>query len=148
MICPPVGGGHVPPCPPTSYGPDLCLQWMGIRCTSDSNFLFFEINIQSTSNNDDKGVSVYKPRVMYFCCGWWNLKKKNLFLFFQTSWIITTRVLQTETQFPFHSKQSADFFKGQLNSEWIYEVIISPKMPTKNYQDFCPSNKFPGQKSK
>ena len=27
--------------------------------------------------------------------------------------------------------------KGQLNSEWIYEVIISPKMPTKNYKDFC-----------
>ena len=26
--------------------------------------------------------------------------------------------------------------KGQLNSEWIYEVIISPKMPTKNCQDF------------
>ena len=24
--------------------------------------------------------------------------------------------------------------KGQLNSEWIYEVIVSPKMPTKNYR--------------
>ena len=22
--------------------------------------------------------------------------------------------------------------KGQLNSEWIFEVIVSPKMPTKN----------------
>ena len=22
--------------------------------------------------------------------------------------------------------------KGQLNSEWIYEVIVFPKMPTKN----------------
>ena len=30
--------------------------------------------------------------------------------------------------------------KGQLNSEWIYEVIISPKMPTENYQDFCPGS--------
>ena len=29
--------------------------------------------------------------------------------------------------------------KGQLDSEWIYEVIVSPKMPTKNYQDFCPT---------
>ena len=29
--------------------------------------------------------------------------------------------------------------KGQLNSELIYEVIVSPKMPTKNYQDFCPT---------
>ena len=26
--------------------------------------------------------------------------------------------------------------KGQLNSEWIYEAIVSPKMPTKN---FCPT---------
>ena len=30
-------------------------------------------------------------------------------------------------------------FKGQLNSEWIYEVIISSKIPTKNYRDFCPT---------
>ena len=28
-------------------------------------------------------------------------------------------------------------YKGQLNSEWTYEVIVSPKMPTKNHQDFC-----------
>ena len=32
-----------------------------------------------------------------------------------------------------------NYGKGQLNSEWIYEVIVSPKMPTKNYQDFCPT---------
>ena len=32
--------------------------------------------------------------------------------------------------------------KGQLDSEWIYEVIVSPKMPTKNYQDFCPGSLF------
>ena len=31
--------------------------------------------------------------------------------------------------------------KGQLNSEWIYEVIVSPKMQTKNYKDFCPTKK-------
>ena len=29
--------------------------------------------------------------------------------------------------------------KGQLNSEWIYEVIISPKIHTKNYRDFFPT---------
>ena len=29
--------------------------------------------------------------------------------------------------------------KGQLNSKWIYEVIVSPKMLTKNYKDFCPT---------
>ena len=30
--------------------------------------------------------------------------------------------------------------KGQLNSEWIYEIIVSPKTPTKNYRDFCPGS--------
>ena len=29
--------------------------------------------------------------------------------------------------------------KGQLNSELIYEVIVSPKMPTKIFPDFCPT---------
>ena len=29
--------------------------------------------------------------------------------------------------------------KGQLNSERIYEVIVSPKMPTNDFQDFCPT---------
>ena len=29
--------------------------------------------------------------------------------------------------------------KGQLNSELIYEVIVSSKMQTKNYKDFCPT---------
>ena len=28
--------------------------------------------------------------------------------------------------------------KGQLNSEWIYDVIVSPNMPTKIFKDFCP----------
>ena len=37
------------------------------------------------------------------------------------------------------------FIKGQLNSEWIYEVIVSPKMPTKNYQDFCPGSLLEGK---
>ena len=35
--------------------------------------------------------------------------------------------------------------KGQLNSEWIYEVTVSPKMPTKYFPDFCPERV--GQKS-
>ena len=29
--------------------------------------------------------------------------------------------------------------KGQLNSEWIHEVIVSPKMQTETYKDFCPT---------
>ena len=35
--------------------------------------------------------------------------------------------------------------KGQLNSEWIYEVIVSLKMPTKNCQDFCPGSFLEGR---
>ena len=35
--------------------------------------------------------------------------------------------------------------KGQTISEWIVEVIISPKIWTKNCQDFCPY--YTGQKS-
>ena len=34
--------------------------------------------------------------------------------------------------------------KGQLNSEWIYEVIVSPKMSTKNFNDFCPGSLLKG----
>ena len=30
--------------------------------------------------------------------------------------------------------------KGQLNSEWIDEVIVCSKMPTKNYRDFFPGS--------
>ena len=47
----------------------VCNEWESVARLIRISF-FFEINIQSTtSNNDDKGVSVYKPRVMYFCCG-------------------------------------------------------------------------------
>ena len=30
--------------------------------------------------------------------------------------------------------------KGQLDSEWIYEVTVSPKILTKNYRDFYPGS--------
>ena len=30
--------------------------------------------------------------------------------------------------------------KGQLNSEWIYEVNVFPKTPTKNCRDFYPGS--------
>ena len=36
-------------------------------------------------------------------------------------------------------------YKGQLNSEWKYEVIVSPKFPTKNYKDFCPGSLLEGR---
>ena len=35
--------------------------------------------------------------------------------------------------------------KVQLNSELIYEVIVSPKMPTKIFPDFCPGSFLEGR---
>ena len=35
--------------------------------------------------------------------------------------------------------------KGQLNSEWIYEVIVFPKKPTRNLKDFCPGSWLEGR---
>ena len=40
---------------------------------------------------------------------------------------------------------SRDIAKGHLNSEWIYEVILSFNIPTKNYRDFCPGNLLEGR---
>ena len=40
----------------------------------------------------------------------------------------------------YNLKYSGSHIKGrQLNSEWIYEVIVSTKMPAKNHKDFCPT---------
>ena len=40
-----------------------------------------------------------------------------------------------------HAHDKGKTFKmgatDQLNSEWIYEVMVSPKIQTKNYRDFC-----------
>ena len=37
------------------------------------------------------------------------------------------------------------YVKGQLISEWMYELIVSPKIRTKNCQDICPHST--GQKA-
>ena len=43
-----------------------------------------------------------------------------------------------------HANYLVSGSKGQLNSELIHDVIVSPKMPTKNLKDF--SNYLQGQK--
>ena len=43
------------------------------------------------------------------------------------------------------NKRNPNLAKGQLFSEWIYEVIVSPKIQTKIFQDFCLH--YTGQKS-
>ena len=35
--------------------------------------------------------------------------------------------------------------KGQLNSEWIYDFIVSPKVPTKNYKYFYQGSLLEGK---
>ena len=47
-----------------------------------------------------------------------------------------------ELSWLFTNRSSA---KGQLNSEWIYEVIVSCRMPTKNLKDFCPGSLLEGR---
>ena len=42
-------------------------------------------------------------------------------------------------------KKPEEKIKGQLNSEWIYEVIVSPKMPTKKFPDICPGSLLDGR---
>ena len=43
--------------------------------------------------------------------------------------------------------QGEDFAKfcGLLRIYELYEVIVSPKMPTKHYQDFCPGSLLEGR---
>ena len=48
-------------------------------------------------------------------------------------------------QLPKINTENEELFKGQLNSEWIYEVIVSPKISTKNYRDFCPGSLLEGR---
>ena len=36
------------------------------------------------------------------------------------------------------------FITGRLNSEWIYEFIVSPKIPPKDYRNFCPGSLLRG----
>ena len=62
----------------------------------------------------------------------------------EKTWILSVLLLMCEIENSISQSQHARIFlNGQLNSEWIYEVIVSPQMPTKNLKD----NKLQGQKS-
>ena len=67
---------------------------------------------------------------------------------FQTEIDLDLKISDDEADEVFDKKEVAspiDIPKGRLNSEWIFEVIISPKIPTKNVTDFFPERV--GQKS-
>ena len=55
---------------------------------------------------------------------------------FQTEIDLDLKISDDEADEVFDKKEVAspiDIPKGQLNSKWIYEVINSPEMPTKNF---------------
>ena len=44
-----------------------------------------------------------------------------------------------------HPCRASRASKGQLDSEGIYAVIVSSKIPTKDYRDFCPGSLLEGR---
>ena len=66
-------------------------------------------------------------------------------------WVVTDReeevLNKTTGKMENKLTKHADYIapKGQLNSECIYEVIVSPKIPTKNFSDFCPGGLIEGR---
>ena len=50
-------------------------------------------------------------------------------------WVDQNKVENFMTITTSASKYISTPTKGQLNSEWIYEVTVSSKIPTKNYKD-------------
>ena len=57
-----------------------------------------------------------------------------------TMWSLNYNVTQKTTYVSLKYNATKAFklvTKGRLNSEWSYEIIVSPKMQTKNYKDFC-----------
>ena len=60
-----------------------------------------------------------------------NFSGKSVVIFFWSKFVFNKIMWIVLIYFYTHS--------SPLNSEWIYEVIASPKMPTKNMKDFCPT---------
>ena len=55
-------------------------------------------------------------------------------------WIICLNYVYVQSSYQnTFSYYITTLLKGQSNSEWIHEVIVSPKMPTKNHKDVCPT---------
>ena len=61
------------------------------------------------------------------------------FIFFSINWKGTEECgLDLHFRFDIQTRSNSTL-KGQLDSEWIHEVIVSPKMQTKNLKDFFPT---------
>ena len=73
---------------------------------------------------------------------------RYLCMYYTRSCVLSTSLIGDCLYFLNHKASSWDstdkkildnFYRGQLNSEWIHEVIVSTKMPTKIFPDFCPT---------
>ena len=99
-----------------------------------NNSLSHYLRITIHPNSEMKGIMVKSANVQKvlpistYCGGCARLSR-----FFRSSIVVGLVLLRTKRTLAMPS-----YSKGQLNSEWIYEVIISPKMPTKKFPDFCP----------
>ena len=79
-------------------------------------------------------ISLNSIRGNYF---FWNLQKGGNY---SREDIIQGRIVDTNWEITVCSLFQVQFLienKGQLNSQWIYEVIVSPNIPTKFFKDFC-----------
>ena len=65
----------------------------------------------------------------------------NAKIIFHLKWVFWIHISKTYSK---HIYSKKTYFvvhiKGQLNSEWIHEVINSSKISTKNYRYFCPGS--------
>ena len=129
------------------------MNWSGmIRYFFSYLFVYFSQYIDSHSNsyawNSFYGDVIFKPEenwnIIHFCP---KRQRIGTFVFLDT-WAQCSRnhflrtilyFLHLLTIFQGTTKVYLDVTKDQLKSEWIYEVIVSPKIPTKNYRDFCPT---------
>ena len=85
------------------------------------------------------------------CCDICFLEIVLLYKLFRLSFFVKFGLSEKQTKFeknlPHGFDKSADLLKGQLNSEKIYEVIVSPKCQPNIWRISVLPSKLPGQKS-
>ena len=97
---------------------------------------FVRLNMKDFLAEEDLGLKLYNIATK-------NDSKKQFFWLRNVVFDVFTK--HVKMFFDEHVKYfSVTLDKGQLNSEGICEVIISPKMPTKNFKDFCPGSLLEG----
>ena len=114
----------------TGWGPCLKFSFSDIIGTKDFSFLFYSDKWYSNHVLFTEYLGLHRHRFLdlYYClvskvCGWVQ-EQPSLFQ-------LKPKVKKMQCFCSYSAK-------GQVNSEWIYKVIVSPKMPTTNFPDFFP----------